>query len=107
MYTITATEAGVACIAPYLGRISDWHKAHGVTDMGVETVTNIQNHLRKYGFRTQVMGASFRNTVQAKALTGVDLLTIGPPILELLESEKEVVKPILTVESGEYTSSYF
>lgn len=99
---ITAAEAGVACIAPYVGRISDWHKAHGVTDrdMGVETVTNIQNYLRKYGYSTQVMGASFRNTAQAKNLAGVDLLTIGPSILELLEAEKEAVKPLLTTESG-------
>ncbi len=108
---IAAAEAGVACIAPYVGRISDWHKAHGVTDrdQGVETVTDIQNYLRKYGYATQVMGASFRNTEQVKRLAGVDLLTIGPSILELLENEDGTVQPSLTVASGKskfYSSGF-
>lgn len=101
---ITAAEAGVACIAPYVGRICDWHKAHGVLDrdVGVETVTNIQNYLRKYGHKTQVMGASFRNTPQVKSLAGIDLLTVSPAVLELLEAEVEKVEPLLTAASGEF-----
>jgi transaldolase len=100
---ITAAEAGVDCIAPYIGRISDWHKAHGVLDrdMGVATVQDIQNYLRKYGYKTQVMGASFRNTAQVKSLAGVDLLTIAPAILSSLEGEDDNIVPQLTSASGE------
>jgi transaldolase len=99
---ITAAEAGVACIAPYVGRISDWHKAQGMTggDKGVEIVRDMQNYLRKYGYGTEVMGASFRNTEQVKQLAGTDLLTISPVVLELLEKEKGDFGPCLTSESG-------
>ncbi|TVY24778.1 Transaldolase [Lachnellula hyalina] len=100
---ITAAEAGVDCIAPYIGRISDWHKAHGSsqgTDGGVETVTQMQNYLRKYSYKTKVMGASFRSTAQVKALAGVDLLTISPTILEALEKETEDVPIMLTEQTG-------
>ncbi|KAE9366818.1 transaldolase [Stipitochalara longipes BDJ] len=100
---ITATEAGVACIAPYVGRISDWHKAQGITDgdKGVERVRDMQNYLRKYGYKTQVMGASFRNTDQVRQLAGTDLLTISPAVLELLEKEKGGFGPCLTSGSAQ------
>jgi transaldolase len=101
---ITAAEAGVTCIAPYVGRISDWHKAQGTTkgDKGVERVRDMQNYLRKYGYETQVMGASFRNTGQVKQLAGTDLLTISPAVLELLEREEGDFGPCLTKESGKF-----
>ncbi|KAF4629868.1 hypothetical protein G7Y89_g8277 [Cudoniella acicularis] len=100
---ITAAEAGVACIAPYIGRIADWHKVQGIVDgdAGVERVRDMQNYLRKYGYATKVMGASFRNTEQAKQLAGLDLLTISPAILELLEREGgSDVEPCLTEETA-------
>jgi len=105
---ITAAEAGVSCIAPYVGRISDWHKAHGITDgdKGVERVRDMQNYLRKYGFKTQVMGASFRNMEQVKQLAGTDLLTISPVVLEQLAKEEGDFGPSLTSETGECLQSY-
>ncbi|KAK5276970.1 hypothetical protein LTR20_006707 [Exophiala xenobiotica] len=101
---ITAAEAGVTCIAPYIGRISDWHKTHGhvgAEDMGVKIVQDMQNYLRKYGHRTQLMGASFRNPGQVKNLAGADLLTIAPGILDLLDKSNEEVVPRLTAASAE------
>lgn len=103
---IAAAEAGVTCIAPYVGRIGDWFKANGGqaqnvdVDMGVERVRDMQNYIRKYGYRTQVMAASFRNPTQAMALAGVDLLTIAPNILVQLEELSQDVEPKLTVQSG-------
>jgi transaldolase len=106
---ITAAEAGVARIAPYVGRISDWHTVQEITDgdKGVERVRDMQNYLRKYGYKTQVMGASFRNTEQVKQLAGTDLLTISPVVLEQLEKEAGDFGPSLTCESGESSCSIF
>lgn len=104
---ITAAEADVTCIAPYVGRIGDWFRAQQTAsssssseDMGVARVRQMQNYLRKYHHRTQVMGASFRNPEQVKALAGVDLLTIAPSILEKLESGSSQVVPQVTTKSG-------
>lgn len=101
---ITATEAGVACIASYVGRTSDWHKVQGIVggDKGVERVWDMQNYLRRYGYATQVMDASFRNTEQAKQLAGLDLLTMSPAVLELLEKEGGSFGPFLTSESSKF-----
>ncbi len=101
---ITAAEAGVTCIAPYIGRISDWHKAHGhhsPDDMGVKSVQDMQNYLRKYGHRTQLMGASFRTPDQVKNLAGADLLTIAPAILAQLDKSNDDVVPRLTAASAQ------
>ncbi|RAO68031.1 uncharacterized protein BHQ10_004043 [Talaromyces amestolkiae] len=109
---ITAAEAGVTCIAPYVGRIGDWFRAHQTSpsdsaesaeDMGVTRVRQMQNYLRKYNHRTHVMGASFRNTEQVKALAGVDLLTIAPSILENLESDSGEVVPQVTTNTAQET----
>ena len=103
---IAAAEAGVTCIAPYVGRIGDWYKANGATsqvkvaDMGVARVRDMQNYMRKYGYRTKIMAASFRNPEQAIGLAGVDLLTIAPSILMKLEEMSLAVEPQLTAESG-------
>ncbi|KAI9729182.1 MAG: sedoheptulose-7-phosphate:D-glyceraldehyde-3- phosphate transaldolase [Cirrosporium novae-zelandiae] len=99
---ITAAEAGVSCIAPYVGRIDDWHKARGFqgADMGVQRVKDMQNYLRKYEFRTKVMAASFRNIEQVKRLAGLDLLTVAPGILDQLEKCTDDAPPQLTVESA-------
>jgi transaldolase len=98
---IAAAEAGADAIAPYVGRIADYGKQHGHQgDLGIETVSAIQNYLRKHNCSTQVMAASFRNVEQIRALAGIDLLTAAPSILELVEADSRLVVPVLTVESG-------
>lgn len=100
---ITAAEAGIACIAPYVGRIGDWFRSQPSSpadDMGVSRVRQMQNYLRKYKHRTQVMGASFRNIEQVKALAGVDLLTIAPCLLEQLENDPTEVIPQVSSATG-------
>ena len=103
---IAAAEAGVTCIAPYVGRIGDYFRANPDApqikgqDMGVSRVKDMQDYLRKYGYKTKIMAASFRNPEQAIALAGVDLLTIAPSILLKLEEMSGHVKAQLTEESG-------
>jgi transaldolase len=84
-------DAGVTLISPFVGRIYDWHKqARKVDDIpleddpGVSSVTRIYAYYKKHGYRTQVMGASFRKTGQILALAGCDLLTIAPDLLDKL-----------------------
>ena len=90
---VACAEAGVQLISPFVGRIYDWYKAAmkreytGAEDPGVESVTKIFNYYKKFGYRTEVMGASFRNTSQIVELAGCDFLTISPDILaQLAES---------------------
>jgi len=85
-------EAGVTLISPFVGRIYDWYKKEGGgkeiasdQDPGVASVTRIYNYYKKYGYKTQVMGASFRNVNQIVRLAGCDLLTISPDLLDQLE----------------------
>lgn len=92
---IACAEAGVRLISPFVGRILDWHKKdRGVSeipateDPGVISVTNIFNYYKKFGYPTQVMGASFRNIGEICELAGSDLLTISPSLLKELESTK-------------------
>ncbi|MFH4981599.1 hypothetical protein AB6A40_008308 [Gnathostoma spinigerum] len=80
---VACAEAGATLISPFVGRIFDWYKANTEvktynrsTDPGVQSVTKIYNYYKKYGYKTQVMGASFRNTEEIKGLVGCDLLTI-------------------------------
>jgi transaldolase len=89
---IACAEAQVTLISPFVGRIYDWYKKEGGgkeippdQDPGVVSVTRIYNYYKKYGYKTQVMGASFRNLNQIENLTGCDLLTISPDLLEQLE----------------------
>jgi transaldolase len=97
---VACAEAGVTLISPFVGRIYDWYKAdRGVDhiaveeDPGVESVTSIFNYYKKHGYRTEVMGASFRTKEQVMALCGSDLLTISPKLLsELSETDAEVQK---------------
>lgn len=97
---VACAEAGVTLISPFVGRIYDWYKAdRGVDhivveeDPGVESVTSIFNYYKKHGYRTEVMGASFRTKEQVMALCGSDLLTISPKLLsELSETDAEVPK---------------
>ncbi|MDO5663674.1 MAG: transaldolase [Bacteroidia bacterium] len=90
---IACAEAGVRLISPFVGRILDWYKKdRGVSDIpavedpGVTSVTNIFNYYKKFGYPTQVMGASFRNIGEICELAGSDLLTISPSLLKELEA---------------------
>jgi transaldolase len=91
-------DAGVTLISPFVGRIYDWHKAARkvddipiAEDPGVASVTRIYRYYKKFGYATQVMGASFRTTGQILALAGCDLLTLAPDLLQkLAAAEGEV-----------------
>ena len=95
-------EAGVYLISPFVGRIMDWHKAKtgetytGATDPGVLSVTRIYNYYKASGYKTIVMGASFRNTDEILALAGCDRLTISPQLLEELQASSTPVVQALT-----------
>lgn len=99
---IACAEAGATLISPFVGRILDWYKkAEGKEsyppdeDPGVVSVTSIFNYYKKFGYKTQIMGASFRNVDEVLELAGSDLLTIAPKLLkELTESEGAVPKKL-------------
>ena len=99
---VACAEAGVTLISPFVGRIYDWYKKEGGgkeipadNDPGVVSVTRIYNYYKKYGYKTQVMGASFRNTNQIVRLAGSDLLTISPDLLEKLETTEGTLERML------------
>jgi len=89
---IAAADAGVTLISPFVGRILDWYKKDtgkdykGADDPGVQSVTRVYNYFKKFGYKTVVMGASFRNIGEITELAGCDLLTISPQLLAELES---------------------
>jgi transaldolase len=96
---VACAEAGVTLISPFVGRIYDWYKKEGGgkeiapdQDPGVASVTRISNHYKKYGYKTQVMGASFRNVSQILHLAGSDLLTISRELLDQLERTEGTVE---------------
>ncbi len=104
---VACAEAGVKLISPFVGRIYDWHKKQnqrdyqGKEDPGVQSVTRIYHYFKKFGYRTEVMGASFRNTGEILALAGCDLLTISPELLQQLQSSSVVVTPELTEDNAQ------
>ena len=89
---VAAAEAGVTLISPFVGRILDWYKKdtgkdfHGADDPGVQSVATVYNYYKKFGYKTVVMGASFRNIGEIEELAGCDLLTISPQLLSELSS---------------------
>ncbi|KOE69531.1 transaldolase [Aggregatibacter actinomycetemcomitans serotype f str. D18P1] len=95
-------EAGVYLISPFVGRILDWYKANSdkkeyapAEDPGVISVTKIYNYYKQYGYKTVVMGASFRNVGEIIELAGCDRLTIAPPLLKILhETPNAVVRKL-------------
>jgi len=104
---VACAEAGVTLISPFVGRIYDWHrKERGVTDIpadqdpGVASVTRIYTYFKKFGYKTQVMGASFRKVDQILGLAGCDLLTISPDLLEQMEKTEGAVPRRLSVEAA-------
>jgi len=89
---IAAADAGVTLISPFVGRILDWYKKdtgkdyQGADDPGVQSVKSIYNYFKKFGYKTVVMGASFRNIGEISELAGCDLLTISPQLLAELDA---------------------
>jgi transaldolase len=104
---VACADAGVTLISPFVGRIYDWHKAARKVDdisieddPGVASVTRIYRYYKKFGYKTQVMGASFRKTGQILALAGCDLLTIAPDLLEKLAAAQGEVEKKLSPEQS-------
>jgi len=94
---VACAEAGVTLISPFVGRILDWYKKQtgkdyqGDDDPGVQSVKRIFNYYKQHGYNTIVMGASFRNIGEIKALAGIDFLTISPALLEDLRKSTDPV----------------
>jgi transaldolase len=99
---VACAEAGVQLISPFVGRILDWYKAstgqtyEGDADPGVISVKQIYTYYEKFGYRTEVMGASFRNKGEILALAGCDLLTISPGLLGELQASTDPVEQRLS-----------
>ena len=109
---VACAEAGVTLISPFVGRIFDWFvKNTGQSsfepaqDPGVKSVTQIYNYYKKFDYKTEVMGASFRNTDQITELAGCDLLTISPSLLEKLINSTQSVPRKLSVETAKNSSA--
>ena len=103
---IACAEAGAQLISPFVGRIYDFFKKAtgidytGAEDPGVQSVKRIHSYYRKFGYQTEVMGASFRNTSQILELAGCDLLTISPDLLQKLAETEGTVERKLAVETA-------
>ncbi len=95
---VASAEAKVTLISPFVGRILDWYKKDtgkdytSANDPGVLSVTEIYHYYKKFGYKTVVMGASFRNTGEIKELAGCDLLTIAPKLLDELQKTEGVLE---------------
>src|ERR1700736_199330 len=103
---VRAAEAKVQLISPFVGRIYDWYKAHekrdytGSEDPGVQSVTEIYGYYKKFGYKTEVMGASFRNIGQIRELAGCDCLTISPELMKELSESQEPLERKLDPEKA-------
>jgi transaldolase len=103
---VACAEAGVTLISPFVGRIYDYYrKERGAEipadqDPGVESVTRIYHYFKKFGYETQVMGASFRKVEQITGLAGCDLLTISPDLLDTLQKTEGEITPRLTLAAA-------
>jgi len=102
---VACAEAKVTLISPFVGRILDWYRKEtgrdaypGPEDPGVLSVTQIYNYYKRFGYQTEVMGASFRNTDQIIELAGCDLLTISPALLESLDTMRAPLERRLSSE---------
>ncbi|KAF9222976.1 transaldolase [Gyrodon lividus] len=108
---VACAEAGVTLISPFVGRILDWYKKatgknyEGDADPGVVSVKRIFNYYKQHGYKTIVMGASFRNTGEIKALAGVDFLTISPALLEELKKSTDPVPKKLDAQAAAQAES--
>ena len=103
---VACAEGGIKLISPFVGRILDWHKKstgkdYGPTeDPGVQSVTQIYNYYKHFGYKTEVMGASFRNKGEITELCGCDLLTISPGLLGELQAAEEPITPKLNAANA-------
>ena len=104
---VACADAGVTLISPFVGRIYDWYRASRKVDdiavdedPGVASVTKIYSYYKKHGYKTQVMGASFRKTEQILALAGCDLLTIAPDLLDKLAKAPGPIERQLSPEKA-------
>jgi transaldolase len=103
---IACAEAGSQLISPFVGRILDWFKQktgetyEGPEDPGVQSVTEIFNYYKKFGYKTEVMGASFRNVGEIKELVGCDLLTISPNLLQEMQEDHSLLEVKLSEEKA-------
>jgi transaldolase len=101
---IACAQAGVQLISPFVGRIYDWYKKQtGLeyspeNDPGVISVKTIYSYYRKFAYQTEIMGASFRNIGQITELSGCDLLTISPDLLQKLSDANDKIEPKLTLK---------
>jgi len=107
---ISPLRPQVTLISPFVGRIMDFFKAKGqydpasdppANDPGVQSVTRIYNYYKKHGYKTVVMGASFRNTNELTELAGCDLLTIAPKLLAQLKASSDPVPQKLSVAAAQ------
>jgi transaldolase len=95
---VACAEGGIKLVSPFVGRILDWHKKNagkdfvGADDPGVKSVTQIYTYYKRFGYKTEVMGASFRNKGEILELAGCDLLTISPALLAELKASGEPVE---------------
>jgi transaldolase len=103
---VACAEAGVTLISPFVGRIYDWYKKERGGDIpieedpGVASVTRIYNYFKKFNYKTQVMGASFRKVEQITRLAGCDLLTISPDLLDKMQQAQGEITAALTPEKA-------
>src|SRR3989449_3259821 len=104
---VRAAEAKVQLISPFVGRIYDWYKKEnkrdytGPEDPGVQSVQEIYSYYKKFGHKTEVMGASFRNVGQIREVVGCDCLTISPELMEELAMSNEPIERKLSPEKAE------
>ncbi|MGE0865514.1 MAG: transaldolase [Vicinamibacterales bacterium] len=103
---VACAEAGVTLISPFVGRIYDYYRKErgadipAAEDPGVQSVTRIYHYYKKFGYQTQVMGASFRKVEQIVDLAGCDLLTISPDLLDALQKSDGEISPRLTTDAA-------
>jgi transaldolase len=103
---VACAEAKAQLVSPFVGRIYDWFKKStgkeytGADDPGVQSVNDIYRYYKKFGYETEVMGASFRNKGQIVELAGCDLLTISPDLLEELQNSEEAIERKLSPEAA-------
>jgi transaldolase len=114
---VACGDAGVTLISPFVGRIYDWYKksagpawdeaaSAGPNDPGVQSVAKIYRYFKKFGVDTEVMGASFRNVGQIRALAGCDLLTISPDLLAQLKASDEPLQRALSVDDASHCDAH-
>ncbi len=109
---VACADAKAQLISPFVGRIYDWYKKQagnqwveadnaGSNDPGVKSVSNIYHYYKKFGIKTEIMGASFRNTSQILALAGCDLLTISPDLLQALSQQDTPITRVLDEQDSQ------